>query len=377
MWDTYRTLHPLMTILEPERSLHMVRSLVLKAQQGGWMPIFPKWANYTAAMIGDHVNTMIADAYSRGITGFDVDTAYYYMRKNAFDRPSDEEYLDGKGRRALTSYLRYGYIPLDDPVNEAFHKKEQVSRTLEYALDDYALAQFAKKIGKDEDFEMLMERSQNYRHVFDTVTGYVRGRYADGRWVEPFDPDVKSSFITEGTAHQYTWYVPHDVTGLIRLFGGTERFLNRLNLFFDQGHYWHGNETDQQAPYLFAKAGSPEKTQEWVRRIIMEEYGTGPGGLSGNEDAGQMSAWLVSSMLGFYPLCPGNPEWVLGSPSFEEVAIRLSPGKKTFVIRAEGAVAQTPYVSRVELNGQPLDGPVLLQQEITPGGKLLFTMKKP
>jgi predicted alpha-1,2-mannosidase len=377
MWDTYRTLHPLMTILEPERSLHMVRSLVLKAQQGGWMPIFPKWANYTAAMIGDHVNTMIADAYSRGITGFNVDTAYYYMRKNAFDRPSDAEYLDGKGRRALTSYLRYGYIPLEDPVNEAFHKKEQVSRTLEYALDDYALGQFAKKIGKEKDFEMLMERSQNYRHVFDTVTGYVRGRYVDGRWIDPFDPDVKASFITEGTAHQYTWYVPHDVAGLIRLFGGRERFLERLNLFFDHGHYWHGNETDQQAPYLFAMAGDPEKTQEWVRRIIMEEYGTGPGGLSGNEDAGQMSAWLVSSMLGFYPLCPGKPEWTLGSPSFKEVKVQPGQGRKPFLIRAEGAVDQTPYVDQVSLNGQPLDSPVLLQQQIMPGGKLLFKMKQP
>jgi predicted alpha-1,2-mannosidase len=209
------------------------------------------------------------------------------------------------------------------------------------------------------------------------VTGYVRGRYADGRWIEPFDPDAKSSFITEGTAHQYTWYVPHDVAGLVHLFGGQEKFLNRLNLFFDRGHYWHGNETDQQAPYLFAMAGSPEKTQEWVRRIILEEYGTGPGGLSGNEDAGQMSAWLVSSMLGFYPLCPGKPEWTLGSPSFEEVKIQLGSGRKPFVIRAEGAVAQSPYVSGVELNGKPLDGPVLPQHEIVPGGKLVFKMKQP
>jgi len=377
MWDTYRTLHPLMTILEPERSLDMIRSLILKAQQGGWMPIFPKWANYTVAMIGDHVSTMIADAYSRGITGFNVDTAYYYMRKNAFDRPSEAEYLDGKGRRALASYLRYGYIPLEDPVNEAFHKKEQVSRTLEYALDDYALACFAKKIGKEEDFDILIKRSQNYRNVFDTLTGYVRGRYADGSWVGSFDPDIKSSFITEGTAHQYTWYVPHDIAGLTGLLGGREKFLDRLNVFFDKGYYWHGNETDQQAPYLFAMAGNPEKTQEWVRKIIIAEYGTGPGGLSGNEDAGQMSAWLVSSMLGFYPVCPGKPEWVPGSPSFEEVKIQLTRKGKPFVIRAEGPVDQTPYVSRIELNGQPLDEPVFLQQQIIPGGKLIFKMKQP
>ena len=377
MWDTYRTFHPLMTILEPGRSLDMVKSLVAKAQQGGWMPIFPKWASYTAAMIGDHVSTMIADAYARGITEFDSDTAYYYMRKNAFNQPSDEEYADGKGRRALTSYLKYGYIPLEDSVQEAFHKKEQVSRTLEYALDDYALARFAKCLGKTEDYKTLMKRSQNYRNVFDTSTGYVRGRYADGRWIEPFDPNIKSSFITEGTAFQYTWYVPHDVPGLIGLFGSKERFLERLNLFFEAGYYWHGNETDQQAPWLFAMAGNPEKTQEWVRKIIIEEYGTGPGGLSGNEDAGQMSAWLVSSMLGFYPLCPGKPEFVIGSPFFEEATIQISGKAGPFVIRAEGPVDQTPYVDRIELNGALIDGSVLQQQQIVSGGKLIFKMKQP
>lgn len=377
MWDTYRTLHPLMTILEPERSLDMVRSLVAKAQQGGWMPIFPKWASYTAAMIGDHVSTMIADACLRGINGFDVDTAYFYMRKNAFDQPTHEEYIDGKGRRALTSYLQYGYIPLEDPVAEAFHKKEQVSRTLEYALDDYALAQFAKSIGKTYDYEILMKRSQNYRNVFDISTGYVRGRYADGRWIEPFNPNLKSDFITEGTAYQYTWYVPHDIPGLIGLFGGREKFLQSLNSFFDEGYYWHGNETDQQSPYLFAMAGSPEKTQEWVRKIIIEEYGTGPGGLSGNEDAGQMSAWLVSSILGFYPVCPGKPEWILGSPSFKEVIIQNGPGSKPFIIRAEGPVDHTPYVERIELNGEPINGWSLQHHQILSGGKLVFKMRQP
>jgi len=377
MWDTYRTLHPLLTILEPRRSLDMVKSLVAKAQQGGWMPIFPNWASYTAAMIGDHVSTMIADACGRGITGFDVDTAYYYMRKNAFDQPSDEEYKDGKGRRALTSYLKYGYIPLEDQVPEAFHKKEQVSRTLEYALDDYALAQFAKSLGKTEDYRILMKRSQNYRNVFDTGTGYVRGRYADGRWIEPFNPTVKSDFITEGTAFQYTWYVPQDIPGLISLFGGKDRFLKRLNEFFDGGYYWHGNETDQQAPYLFAIAGNPEKTQEWVRRIIIEEYGTGPGGLSGNEDAGQMSAWLVSSMLGFYPVCPGKPEYVIGGPFFEEVTICPDSQSKPFIIRAEGPVSQVPYVERIELNGKPFPGFVIQQKQVVAGGKLVFKMKQP
>jgi putative alpha-1,2-mannosidase len=377
MWDTYRTLHPLMTILEPKRSLDMVKSLILKAEQGGWMPIFPKWANYTAAMIGDHACTMIADAYMRGIKDFDTEKAYQYMRKNAFDHPTEAEYKDGKGRRALTSYLKYGYIPLEDKVPEAFHKQEQVSRTLEYALDDYALAQFAKSLGKNDDYQMLMKRSQNYRNVFDTQTRYVRGRYIDGSWAEPFDPNVKSRFITEGTAFQYTWYVPQDIPGLISLFGGKEQFLKRLNEFFDKGYYWHGNETDQQAPYLFAMAGVPEKTQEWVRKIIEDEYGTGPGGLSGNEDGGQMSAWMVSSMLGFYPVCPGKPEYVIGGPFFEEVKIQISSDAKPFIIKARSAVSETPFVDEIILNGRPLDGYTIQQQQIVNGGKLIFRMQKP
>lgn len=376
MWDTYRTLHPIMTFLEPKRSLDMIKSMVLKAEQGGWMPIFPKWGHYTAAMIGDHVCTMIADAYLRGITGFDTEKAWKYMRQNAFDHPTEAEYKDGKGRRALTSYLKYGYIPLEDPVAEAFHKKEQVSRTLEYALDDYALSQYAKALGKTDDFNLLIKRSQNYRNVFDTKTCYVRGRYADGRWIEPFDPNVKSDFVTEGTAFQYTWYVPQDIPGLIGLFGGKPKFMERLNEFFDKGYYWHGNETDQQAPYLFSMAGAPEKTQEWVRKIINEEYGTGPGGLSGNEDGGQMSAWMVSSMLGFYPVCPGKPEFVLGGPYFEEVTIRPTPQSKPFVISAVGAVGKNPVVAKIELNGKPLSGYTLQQKDIVKGGKLVFTMKK-
>ena len=200
MWDTYRALHPLMTILEPERTLHMVKSLIAKAEQGGWMPIFPAWSNYTAAMIGDHVSAMISDAYIKGIKDFNIDTAYFYMRKNAFDHPSSDEYKDGKGRRALASYLKYGYIPLEDSVWDAFHKREQVSRTLEYAFDDYALAQVAKGIGKTDDYDILMKRSQNWRNVFDSKTGFVRGRYADGKWIEPFDPNVKGKLYLRGNS---------------------------------------------------------------------------------------------------------------------------------------------------------------------------------
>ncbi len=176
MWDTYRALHPLMTILEPERTSHMIKSLVLKAEQGGWMPIFPAWSNYTAAMIGDHVSTTISDAYIKGIRGFDAEIAYKYMRKNAFENPSLDEYRDGKGRRALTSYLKYGYVPLEDSVLDAFHKYEQVSRTLEYAFDDYALARMAKELGKMEDYNVLMKRSENWKNVFDCQDCFCKSK---------------------------------------------------------------------------------------------------------------------------------------------------------------------------------------------------------
>ncbi len=375
MWDTYRALHPLLTLLEPKRSLDMVKSLIVKAEQGGWMPIFPAWGNYTAAMIGDHVSTMISDASVRGISDFDTETAWKYMRRNAFEHPSNEEYLDGKGRRALSSYLKYGYIPLEDPVPEAFHKNEQVSRTLEYAFDDFALAQFAKCLGKNDDYVTLMKRSQNYRNVFDSQTNYVRGRYADGRWIEPFDPYSKASFICEGTPYQYTWYVPHDIPGLIKLMGGRKAFLKSLDTFFDDGHYWHGNETDQQAPYLFAIAGNPRKTQEWVRKIAREEYGTGPGGLSGNEDAGQMSAWLVCTMMGFYPVCPATDQYVLGVPMFRKITITFENGKKLLLNSPENS-DENPYIQSITWNGKKYRDYRISHREMMNGGVIDFTMKK-
>jgi predicted alpha-1,2-mannosidase len=375
MWDTYRALHPLMTILEPERSLAMVRSLVLKAQQGGWMPIFPAWGNYTAAMIGDHVSTMIADAYVKGINNFDIDTAYKYMRKNAFIPAPRKEYLNGKGRRALDSYLKYGYIPLEDSVWDAFHRREQVSRTLEYAADDYALAQVAKATGKRSDYTVLMKRSENYRNVFDPVTDYVRGRYANGRWYEPFKPNERASYICEGTPFQYTWFVPQDVSGLAKLMGGKKAFLTKLNEFFNGGYYWHGNETDQQAPFMFAMAGDQERTSYWTHQINKNEYGTGTGGLSGNEDAGQMSAWLVFSMMGFYPVCPATGQYITTIPEFDEVIIHLT-GNKLFKIITSGRNENNYSVESATLNGKNFKRYYLTHKEITEGGELIYKIRK-
>jgi predicted alpha-1,2-mannosidase len=373
MWDTYRALHPLMTILEPQKSRDMVRSLVLKAQQGGWMPIFPAWSSYTAAMIGDHVSTMISDAYMKGITDFDTETAYKYMRQNAFDSPSEKEYKDGKGRRALKSYLQYGYIPMEDSVWDAFHRNEQVSRTLEYAFDDYALSRFAKALGKEDDYQILLKRSGNWKNVFDTETEFVRGRYADGRWVEPFDPYSKAKYICEGTPFHYTWYVPHDIPGLMKAMGGGAQFLAKLNEFFDKGHYWHGNETDHQAAYIFAMAGQPEKTQQWTKEIIDTEYGTGPGGLSGNEDAGQMSAWLVFSMMGFYPVAPASNQYIITTPVFDEVKI-MFPGGKFFAINSLNRTPGTNYIRVMTKDGGRYPDWFIKHEDIVKGSRFTFQL---
>ncbi|XOV90844.1 MAG: GH92 family glycosyl hydrolase [Bacteroidota bacterium] len=374
MWDTFRGVHPLMTILEPEKSSDMINSLLLKAQQGEWLPIFPAWNNYTAAMIGDHVISMICDADAKGIDDFDKEVAWEYMRKNAFTYNEDKEsYISGKGRRVLNTYLEYDYIPMEEKVPYSFHKQEQVSRTLEYAYDDFVLSEFAKRHGKVE-YQALKKRGRNWENVFDKSTGYVRGKYQDGSWYEPFDPNAtRTPFITEGTPFQYTWYVPQDVYGLMAAMGGKEKFTERLDVLFDTDEYWHGNEPGHQTAYMYAYSGSPWKTQKWVYDIIKAEYGIGPGGLSGNEDAGQMSAWLVFSMMGFYPVCPGTPYYIIGTPAFEEIQINMNGGT-TFTIQANNISDQNHFIQSATLDGQPFNRSWIDHDELVKGGTLIFNM---
>ena len=374
VWDTYRAVHPLLTITDPERAQHMVQSLVDKAEQGGWLPIFPSWNNYTAAMIGDHVSSIITDAYVKGLRDFDVNTAYAYMHKNATQVPDYSDYVDGKGRRALLPYLEYGFMPLEEPITEAFHQAEQVSRTLEYAYDDFVIGVLASLLGHNDDADMFMDRAMYYQNIIDPETGIARGRYQDGSWFTPFDPAVRTyEFITEGSPWHYTWYVPHDVAGLIELMGGREEFIKRLDHLFDEGEYWHGNEPSHQIAYLYAYAGAPWKTQEQIRNIMKEEYSSGPGGLSGNDDAGQMSAWYVFSALGFYPVAPGLPYYVIGTPSFEEVTITVGPGQ-TFIVRANNVSDQNMYIQSATLNGKLLERPWIMHKELLEGGLLEFEM---
>ena len=373
LWDTYRALHPLLLILEPEKSADMMQSLADKYEQGGWMPIFPCWNSYTAAMIGDHVASVVADAYVKGVRGFDVAKAYRGLRQNAFESPADPaEYRDGKGRRALESYLRYGYVPLEDTVPYAYHKREQVSRTLEYAYDDYALSVLADALGHKDDAKALRARSQNYRNVIDPATGYARGRYADGSWQENFNPFTFNKAITEGAPCHYTWYVPHDRRGLIDAMGGRKVFAAKLDSMFTAGRYWHGNEPCHQVAWMLNDAGEPEKTRRYVRAIMDNEYHAVPGGLSGNDDAGQMSAWYVFAALGFYPVCPGTTEYSLGLPLFDRVDIALDNGK-TFTVKVNRRSPDDFKVKSMKLNGKTHKKLTIDHSDITSGSTLEIT----
>ena len=374
MWDTYRAIHPLFTLIHPARTQDMMNSLVLKAKQGDWLPIFPAWNSYTAAMIGDHVSVTLADAYVKGVWKDGAEEAFGYMKKNATELPeSFEEYKDGKGRRALESYLKYGFIPLEDSVWESFHRREQVSRTLEYAFDDFALAQMARKLGKKNDAENFMLRAMNYQHVFDTAVGFVRGKHADGSWVNEFDAKVKPAWITEGTPWHYSWYVPHDPYGLIALMGGPDNTIAKLDTLFESDLYWHGNEPGHQIPYMYVFAGAAWKTQQRVHEICQTEYDLGPGGLTGNDDAGQMSAWYVFSSLGFYPVCPGSPFYLIGSPAFEAVELHLENGQ-SFTITTENFDENHPYIQSASMDGKPFERSWLSHAEIMDGGRLVFVM---
>lgn len=411
MWDIYRAELPLYNIITPTLSGDMMQSLVNMYKEGGWMPIFPCWNSYTAAMIGDHSGVALADAYVKGIRSFDAKTAYEGMRKNAFESPKTfEEYKNGMGRRALNSYLRYGYIPMEDSVKEAFHTNEQTSRTLEYAFDDFAVAQLAKALAEScsveakdgpytrqslmTDYAELMRRSENWRNVINPKTGWADGRHQNGKWEGNTDLVHRKSYITEGATCHYTWYVPQNIQGLFNVINKSvdkstkclnrnvqgisqsdtmSAVVSRLDKMFDEGLYWHGNEPCHQVAYLYDAAGAPWKTQQRIHHILNTEYNDTPGGLSGNDDAGQMSAWYVFSAIGFYPVCPSTPYYYIGTPSFDKVTFNLENGKK-FEILAHGVGDKAFYIQKTLLNGKPMSGYQLSHDDILKGGNLEFWM---
>ncbi len=376
LWDTFRAAHPLSTLVEPDRVNDMIRSMLAFADQHGLLPVWSLVGNETNTMTGYHAIPVVADAYLKGFRGFDGDRALDAMIESAM-----------ADHRGLRHYREFGYIPSE-------LEPESVTKTLEYAFDDWAIAAMAEALGRGDVAERFDRRSRSFEAVFDPTTRFMRGRAASGAWVEPFDP-VRSSHqvntdYTEGNAWQHSWFVPHDVARLIHLMGGDRAFMAKLDSLFSAdtaitgehaspdisgmlGQYAHGNEPSHHIAYLYAYAGAPWKTQQRVRQIMDDLYHDGPNGLAGNEDCGQMSAWYVFSALGFYPVNPVGGVYVIGVPAFEAAAIALGDGT-AFRVEAPGVSAANAYVQRATLNGQPLERAYVTHEEIVAGGTLRLEM---
>jgi len=384
LWDTFRTAHPLYTLVSPDLQLDCVKSLLEMAKIGGALPRWPSGAGYTGSMFGSPADMVVAETYLKGIAEFDVEAAYAFMKK-----VSDEVMAPGRdGRSHVDAYNRYGYLPAD------IETKGSVSSTLEYAWADASIALLAEALGKDEaEIAHYRDKSMNYKNLFDPSVKYFRARNSDGTWVSPFSPLVSSYYnemlfmfpkaYAEGSAQHYRWSVPQDPQGLIGLFGSKEYFVKELDKFMrgasrnmaalDPGPgYWHGNQHNLHAIYMFNEAGRPDLTQKWARWALTERYGTGPDGLDGNDDAGTLSAWYVLSALGIYPVAGTDRYW-LGAPIVDEARLQLKGGVLT--VKAVNQGAKNVYVKSVTFNGAALDPRETFPHElIENGGTLEFTM---
>ena len=372
LWDTYRTWHPLMTIIDTKRTADFVKTMLNMYRHGGLLPIWELAANETYCMIGNHSISVIADAYMKGIHDFDADFALKAMMHSA-----------KQNHFGLDIYARYGHIPGDK-------EHESVSKTLEYAYDDWCIAILAREMGQLELYEEFIQRAQYYKNIFDPSTGFMRPRI-NGGWLTPFDPTTVDWHFTEANSWQYSFYVPQDITGLYQLHGGKEKLAAHIDELFETknvitgrdqkdifgliGQYAHGNEPSHHMAYLYNFVNRPWQTQQRVRQIMDEQYSHKPDGLSGNEDCGQMSAWLIMSAMGFYPVTPGNPQYTIGTPWFPEMDIMLENGN-IFKITANGVSPQSPYIQSATLNGTNYTKSYLNHADIMNGGHLHFEMGK-
>ena len=370
LWDTYRAAHPLYTIIEQERTNDFINTFLAKYDEGGIMPMWDLAGNYTDCMIGYHAVPVIADAYMKGIRNYDTEKVFEAMKHSAT-----------RDKFGLEAYKKYGFIPVDE-------ESESVSKTLEYAYDDWTIAQMAEEMGKTEDYKTYIQRAQYYKNVFDPETKFMRGRFRN-TWFAPFDPYEVNFNYTEANAWQYSFYVPQDISGFIDLLGGKDQLETQLDELFsaktetsgrDQsditgliGQYAHGNEPSHHMAYLYNFVNKPHKTQEKVHQILTELYTNEPDGISGNEDCGQMSAWYVLSSMGFYPVTPASNQYVIGTPLFKKTTINLENGKQ-FNIIAKNVSDINKYVEYVKLNGKDLDVTYIEHKDIINGGTLEFKM---
>ena len=378
LWDTFRAEHPLLTLIQPEKvNAEIIQSLIASRENSpdGILPVWQFHGRETWTMIGYHAVPVIADAYMKGIRGYDADAALDAMVASARYAPYG----------GLGEYMKRGYVPID-------REPEAASKTVEYAYDDWAIAHMAAAMGRRDIVTEFTKRAGNWRNSFDTKTGFLRARKADGSWREPFDPTAINygSDYTEGNAWQYSWFVPHDQAGLFQTMGGDAAVVAKLDRMFDYdnskldyshaediagliGQYIHGNEPSHHVAYLYSYAGQPWRTQERLKQIVDSQYKPTPDGLSGNDDLGQMSAWLAFTAIGFYPVTPGTNQYVIGRPFLRRTVLNLPNGKR-FVITAEGLSDANRYVGSVTLNGRPLARGYIRHEEIVAGGTLAFRM---
>jgi len=404
-WDTYRTQHPLITYTSPENVNDMIKSIVDKVKNYGWLPAQHFLNVYGEAMVGDHLIPIIVDAYKKGYRDYDVELLYAAMRKKALEMPKPPV-PHHAGRSGLEYYIEVGYAPIDK-VTEA------VPNTMELAYDDWCIAQLAKELGKEDDYQMFMKRAHNYENIWDPETEFMRPRKYDGTFLEElngreqtivtteeghhyykyFDPLLvgrrPNRHYTESNAWQYIWSVQHDVHGLINLFGSNDKFIKKLDTFFTMdptitppkyvgvvgtlGQYVHGNQPSHHVTYLYNYAGQPWKTQYWARMVMDEFYRPGPAGLCGNEDMGSLSSWYVLSSMGFYPVCPGDNTYAIGSPLFGKATMKLGNGK-TFTIIAKNNSSVNKYIQSATLNGKAYNKSYITHDDIINGSTLIFEM---
>jgi predicted alpha-1,2-mannosidase len=385
LWDTFRALHPLLQFTQPERVSPMIQALLQMYREGGWLP---KWPNpaYTNIMIGTHADAVIADAYVNGFRDYDINLAYEAIRKNAMVPPDGDLvkmwgdrdlWSSYEARGGLSHYHSLGYVPVDKT-------KESVSRTIEFGIDDYCVAQLAKDLGKTEDYDKLIGYSKNYKNLYNPETGFMTARLSDGNWhVEPPRPaDVNTHThppdgFTEGSEWTYLFGALHDPEGMIGLMGGREKFASKLEENFAGNHYRHDNEPGHHYIYLFNYCGKPWRTQELIRKhTSVENFRNEPLGINGNDDCGQMSAWYIFGVMGFYPMIPASGMYSIGAPQFPGLVINYSVGGQTrrLEILAKNLSEENKYVQKATLDGKPIQRPFIRYKELVAREKLVFEM---
>ncbi len=384
LWDTYRAAHPLLNLVQPDKNADMINSMLAHYDQSveKMLPVWSFYGNETWCMIGYHAVSVIADAIVKDIPGFDYERAYQAIKTTAMNPHYD----------CLPDYIKLGWVPFDK-------EKESVSKTLEYAYDDYCIAMAAKKLNREADYKYFLNRALSYQNIIDPQTGFMRGRDSQGNWRTPFDPVAYTGpgsvhgwgDITEGFTYQYTWYVPQDVQGYINEMGGEKIFGERLDSMFTMvlpedipgahdiqgriGAYWHGNEPCHQVIYLFNYIKQPWKAQEKIRYVLDNLYGNTPGSLSGNDDCGQMSAWYIFNCMGFYPTCPSSNIYAIGSPGLESVEMLLGNGKKVKVT-TENYSQENVYIREMYLNGQKYNKTYITYDDLKNGAAIHFVLGK-